>query len=236
MAKQSQSVRSASSLAVCLGEPTASERRARRVTLRDRSITEYLQALAQRGIAPTGGAVAALCAAQASALVMMVAQSTDAAGNTPSVQMESGSVASACEEMITELLELMEEDCRAVDALIPALPWGRGVYAARMTESSTLQAVLADATLSQIGVLKVGTRLLGLAEELAPLVPFRIRADLVAAVEVARSALLIALLNVDVNASLLSDQHRTDELSRTRDDARVAVHRAGELARHLGGI
>lgn len=206
------------------------------MTIRDLSITEYLQALARRGVAPTGGAVAALCAAQASALVMMVAQSTNATGSTQSVRMESGSVSSACEGMITELLDLMEQDCKAVDALIPALPSGRSVYEAGTAESSTLVAVLADATWSQVGVLKVGTRLLGLAEGLAPLVPFRVRADLVAAVEVVRSALLIALLNVDVNASLLSDQHQTDVVSRTRDDARVAVHRAGELAQHLKGI
>jgi methenyltetrahydrofolate cyclohydrolase len=206
------------------------------VTIRDLSITEYLQALARRGVAPTGGAVAALCAAQASALVMMVAQSTNATGSTQSVRMESGSVSSACEGIITELLNLMEQDCKAVEALIPALPSRRGVYEAGTAESSTLVAALADATWSQVGVLKVGTRLLGLAEGLAPLVPFRVRADLVAAVEVVRSALLIALLNVDVNASLLSDQHRTDVVSRTRDDARVAVHRAEELAQHLGGI
>jgi formiminotetrahydrofolate cyclodeaminase len=205
------------------------------VTLRDRSITKYLQALAQRGMAPTGGAVAALCAAQASALVMMVAQSMDPTSNTPSVRTEFGSVASACEAMITELLELMEQDCEAVDALIPVLPSPKGVYAAGTPESSTLHAVLADATWSQVGVLKVATRLLGLTEGLAPLVPLRIRADLAAAVEVTRSALSIALLNVDVNASL-SNQNRPDELSKALKEARAAVHRAGELARHLGGI
>jgi formiminotetrahydrofolate cyclodeaminase len=65
------------------------------------------------------------------------------------------------------LLELMEQDCEAVNALIPALSLPRGVYTPGTEGSSTVQTMLADATWSPVGVLKVATRLLELTEELA---------------------------------------------------------------------
>ncbi len=93
------------------------------MTLRDRSIREYFDLLGQRRTAPTGGAVAALCAVQASALVMMTARSaSEPAGGSASVRSDPGSsVLAACEALVSESMYFMEKDTESVDALMLSL-------------------------------------------------------------------------------------------------------------------
>src|ERR1700749_3513331 len=53
--------------------------------MRDETISEFLSQLAARKSAPGGGATAALHAAQAAALIAMVARYSDGAGDDPAV-------------------------------------------------------------------------------------------------------------------------------------------------------
>ena len=177
------------------------------MTLRDQSIREYLVALGQRRSAPTAGTVAALCAAQASALVTMVARSAaQQSGGSASARSNSDSpMLAAGEQLVAESLDLMEHDAELVDALMSALSLPRETTALEELRSEAVRVALTDAIGPQMGILEVGTRLVGLMEDLAPQVGPGIHVDLAGAAEVARTAVSVARLNVEANASFISD-------------------------------
>ncbi len=171
-------------------------------------------ALGQLRSAPTAGAVAALCAAQASALVTMVARSVaEPSGGTASARSDPVSpLLAACEELVGASLDLMEHDAELVDALMSALSLPRETTALETLRSEAVRAALADAVGPQLGILEIGARLIGLMEDLAPHVGPGIHVDLAGAAEVAGTAVSVARLNVEANASFISDTDHRGEI------------------------
>ena len=78
------------------------------------SISDYLATLAAKESTPGGGTVAAISAAQAAALVQMVARFTDAA------QLEDNQLIDRAEQAVTRFLLLAEEDMHVFQAVMRA--------------------------------------------------------------------------------------------------------------------
>ncbi|WP_018352842.1 cyclodeaminase/cyclohydrolase family protein [Longispora albida] len=171
------------------------------VLLRDQPVGEYAAQLADRVPAPGGGAVAALHAAQAAALLAMVARYSDQAN--PEV---TAAVAEA-DELRAEGLALAEADIAAFSAVADA-------YKLRTPERSTaIVAALLGAAEPQVATIEAAHRLIRLAERLLPIGNKNVITDVGAGAEAARAAAVSARLNVEINRAGLPAGPDNDRLA-----------------------
>ncbi|GAB3665850.1 hypothetical protein GCM10027596_32500 [Nocardioides korecus] len=171
-----------------------------------RTVADFLAGLGARTPTPASGSVAALCAAQSAALVEMVARHCD-----------QESLAARAHELVARSQRLASDDEAAFASVAAAwaLPRGASHDAAR---SRAVEASLLAAALPQALVLEVAAEVLDLAERLGTSAWGGVRADLLAAADVARAAAVVARRNVE------SDLHGLpDTADRSRLLRRVGV-------------
>jgi formiminotetrahydrofolate cyclodeaminase len=150
--------------------------------LREWTIDEFLTRLASRTPAPGGGASAGLHAAQAAALLAMVARYSDAPR-----------IASDADRLLAEAMRLAEDDIAAFGAVAAAYKLPKD------ERSDVLATALAGASVPPLGVLAACHRLLALADELLPVVNKNVITDIAAASEAVRAAAGTSRVNVEVN-------------------------------------
>lgn len=150
--------------------------------MRNWTIDAFLTRLANREPAPGGGASAGLHAAQAAALLAMVARYSDAPR-----------IAADADRLLAETLQLAEDDIAAFGAVADA-------YKLPKKERSTIvAAALAGASVPPLGVLAACRRLLSLADEILPVVNKNVITDIAAASAAVRAAAATSRVNVEVN-------------------------------------
>ena len=206
--------------------------------MRNDTIDAFLEALASRVPAPGGGATAALHAAQAAALVAMVARYSD--GTRYAEQAEAiGRVRDTADTLREEALTLAERDAAAFTAVTEAyrLPKGTADEAARW--SAAIADALLGAARPPAAVIDVAGSVLDLAEVLLPVGNPNVVSDVAAAAEAARAAATTARVNVEINlsgitddaarAELLDSARAVDGLAERADKVTAAV--LAELAR-----
>ncbi|GGP15517.1 cyclodeaminase/cyclohydrolase family protein [Nonomuraea glycinis] len=183
--------------------------------MRDTTIVDFLSTLADRVPAPGGGATAALHAAQAAALLGMVARYTtgekyaEHAGTVTRVITET-------DEDRARALELAERDAAAFTAVTDAYRLPKGEE-----RSLAIAAALVGAAEPPAEVAEMAARLVGLCETLLPIGNPNLRTDIAAAAEAARAAIATARVNVEVNLGGIRDD-------RTRDGLRARLANADE--------
>jgi formiminotetrahydrofolate cyclodeaminase len=164
--------------------------------MRNDTVDGYLPSLAARVPAPGGGATAALHAAQAAALMAMVARYSDGPRYAEHAE-EIQRVRDTADGLREEALDLAERDAAAFTAVTDAyrLPKGSAGEAARRS------AAIADAVLGAArppaAVVAVAGVVLGLAEVLLPVGNPDVVSDIAAAAEAARAA-TTARVNIEL--------------------------------------
>lgn len=172
--------------------------------MREQTITEFLGQLADRVPAPGGGASAALHAAQAGALLGMVARySTGAkyAAHRDAVDriiVESDALRAAA-------LDLAEADAAAFTAVTEAYTLPKGTDAEQEERSAAIGAALVRAAEPPAEVIDCASSAIEIAEELLPIGNRNVITDVAAAAEAARAAATTARVNVEVNLGGMSD-------------------------------
>lgn len=169
---------------------------------------------------------------------MMVARSAyQPAAGSASVRSDPGlSVFATCEALLSESMDLMEKDTESVDALMLALALPKNTAALEAARAEAVGAALVGAIEPQTGILQIASHLVGLMEVLVPLVAPGIRADLAAAAEVTRSAVAIALLNVEANNALIADSGQRRDFLEAIAIGESAVARAQSLVERMTRI
>ena len=167
------------------------------------TVSDFLSRLAARTPTPAGGSVAALCTAQAAALVAMVARYCD----TPALVERA-------ERLVTQAQQLVADDEAAFLAVADAWGLPRGVGADDEERRSAIGAALLGASEPQAQVVETAIEVLVLIDLLRPAARSGLRADLVAAGEVARAASAIARMNVESNLRNLTDSEARSQLLR----------------------
>jgi formiminotetrahydrofolate cyclodeaminase len=170
-------------------------------TLGDRSLGEYLDRLGKRRVSPCGGAAAALCGAQAAALSLMAARSVS--GPPPTFADADLSEVEVCQALVTGFLQLMERDAEVVATLIGRYSLPRTTPESDAARSEAIEAALINALAVQAEMAPFAKRLARLISEVFPRTSPGLIADLAAAVELTRTALVIARLNVEANGALI---------------------------------
>lgn len=168
-----------------------------------RTVTDFLDRLAARTPTPAGGSVAALCTAQAAALVAMVARYCDASA-----------LVERAERLVTQAQQLMADDERGFGAVADSWAVPREVWSDDEERRSAIGEALLGASEPQAQVVETAIEVLVLIDLLRPAARSGLLSDLVAAGEVARAGSAIARMNVESNVRMLPDSEGRSRLLR----------------------
>lgn len=194
--------------------------------MRDESIGSFLTRLAARSAAPAGGATGALHAAQAAALLAMVARFSDG----PRYDAETvGRVRAAADGLADEGADLAMADSAAFEKVIAAYALPRDTPQAKAARSAAIADALAGATRPPADLLAAAVRLVGLAEELLPVANKNVISDIAAAAAAIRAAAVTAAVNIEANLTGIKDPALAAELSATAELADGVADRADRV-------
>lgn len=167
------------------------------------TVPDFLDRLAARSPTPAGGSVAALCTAQAAALVAMVARFCE---DTPLVER--------AEKLVAQAQQLARDDEEAFGAVAAAWALPRGASYDDQARRSAIDEALLAATEPQARVVEASIEVLVLIDQLRISGRAGLSADLVAAGKVARAGSEIARMNVESNLRSLPDSGARSGLHR----------------------
>ena len=194
--------------------------------MRDDTIAGFLDQLAARVPAPGGGATAALQAAQAAALLAMVARYSD--GGRYDAELMRRIVTEA-DALLQDALALAEADADAFAKVAAAYRLPRASEQERTARSESISSALAGAARPPADVVRTALRLVSLAAELRPAANQTMITDVAAAAAAARAAAVTARLLIEVNLSGIADAVLVDEFATTAAAADTVTERADEI-------
>jgi methenyltetrahydrofolate cyclohydrolase len=191
--------------------------------MRDDTIAAFLDQLAARVPAPGGGATAALHAAQAAALLAMVARYSDGPRYNAGLMNRVVTEADALRE---DALALAEADAKAFGAVAGAYRLPRATEQETSARSAAISSALAGAARPPADVVRTALELVSLAEDLLPAGNRNVITDVATAAEAARAAAVTARLIIEVNLKGITDPMLRDEFAATATAADTVIARA----------
>jgi len=194
--------------------------------MRDDTIAAFLDQLAARVPAPGGGATAALQAAQAAALLGMVARYSDGPRYDAELMNRIVTEADALRE---DALALAEADADAFGAVAGAYRLPRATEREKAIRSAAISSALAGAARPPADVVRTALRLVGLAGDLWPAGNHTMIADVAAAAVAARAAAVTARLMIEVNLTGIRDLVLAQELAAAAALADTVTERADAI-------
>lgn len=194
--------------------------------MRDESIGSFLTRLAARSAAPGGGATGALHAAQAAALLAMVARFSDG----PRYDAETvGRVRAAADGLAGEGIDLAVADQAAFEKVIAAYGMPKDTPEDKAARSAAIADAMAEAARPPADLMAASVRLVGLAEELLPVANKNVISDIAAATAAISAAAVTAAVNIEANLPGIKDPALAQELTATAALADGVADRAGRV-------
>ena len=194
--------------------------------MRDETIGSFLARLAARSAAPGGGATGALHAAQAAALLAMVARFSDG----PRYDAETvGRIRAAADGLADEGIGLAVADSAAFEKVVTAYGLPKDTPEARAARSAAIGDAIAGAARPPADLMAASVRLVGLAEELLPVANKNVISDIAAAAAAISAAAVTAAVNIEANLGGIKDPALAAELSATAALANGVADRADRV-------
>ena len=193
--------------------------------MRDETVEAFLGQLAARVSAP-GGATAALHAAQAAALVAMVARYSNGARYDADLMAR---IRTEADELRDEALTLAEADAEAFGAVSAAYQLAKETTELLQARSAAIAEALIGAARPPADVIRTARRLIELTEELLPAGNRNVITDVAAAAEAARAAAVTARVNIEVNLRGIRDSAIRAELIATAAITDEIIARADRI-------
>jgi methenyltetrahydrofolate cyclohydrolase len=194
--------------------------------MRDETIGSFLNRLAARTAAPGGGATGALHAAQAAALLAMVARFSDGPRHDAEVV---GRVRAAADGLADEALDLADADSVAFEKVIAAWQLPKETQEEQAARSAAITEAFAAAARPPADLMAAAVRLAGLAEDLLPAANRNVIGDIAAAAAAIGAAAVTAQVNIEANLSGIKDPALIEELTKTAALADSVTDRAARL-------
>jgi methenyltetrahydrofolate cyclohydrolase len=194
-------------------------------TLRDETIGGFLDQLAANTPAPGGGAVAALHAAEAAALIGMVARYSAGpryAAEAPAIER----VRSESDLLRAECTDLIAADAAAFGSVAAAYASPKETAEQKAARSAAIAAALITAAGPPAAVIAAAARLLDLAEALRAIGNRSVLSDVAAAAEAIRAAAATAQVNVEVNLAGMTDAAAREQYSQVAAEVDPLLARA----------
>ena len=194
--------------------------------MRDETVEAFLGQLAARVPAPGGGATAALHAAQAAALVAMVARYSNGARYDADLMAR---IRTEADELRDEALTLAEADAEAFGAVSAAYQLPKETTELLQARSAAIAEALIVAARPPADVIRTARRLIELTEGLLPAGNRNVITDVAAAAEAARAAAVTARVNIEVNLRGIRDSANRAELTATAAITDEIIARADRI-------
>jgi formiminotetrahydrofolate cyclodeaminase len=170
---------------------------------------EWLDELASAAPAPGGGAAAAMQAAVGAALLEMVCNLTIGKPRYAAVEAAMTAARAEASAARAEALELAEADATAFGAVSEAYKLPRD----EEDRPVRIQRALVGAAEVPLRTADLATRLIALAGRIRPDANQTVVSDVAVAAVAARAALESAVVNVEVNLALITDEGVRERLS-----------------------
>jgi methenyltetrahydrofolate cyclohydrolase len=194
--------------------------------MHDATIATFLSQLSARIPAPGGGAAAALHAAQAAALIAMVARYSDGPRHDAAVV---GRVRAAADGLMDEALGLADADAAAFGKVDSAYRLPRQTPEEKAARSQAIAAALGGAARPPADLMAATVRLAGLAEDLLPAANRNVISDLAAAAAAISAAAITARVFIEANLTGIKDSALRAELADIAALADSVTDRADRL-------
>jgi methenyltetrahydrofolate cyclohydrolase len=194
--------------------------------MRDETIASFLTRLAARSATPGGGATGALHAAQAAALLAMVARFSDGPRHDAEVV---GRVRAAADGLADEALDLAEADEAAFGKVVIAYQLPKDGEQQRAARSQAIADATAGASRPQADLMAAAVRLAGLAEDLLSVANRNVIGDIAAAAAAISAAAVTARVNIEANLGGIKDAALAAELAQVAELADSVTDRASRL-------
>lgn len=173
--------------------------------MRDDRIGDFLDQLAARVPAPGGGASAALSAAQAAALLSMVARYSTGGKYVEHAETIQAVLAES-EAARDRAVGLAQDDAAAFAVVSDAYQLPKATPEEKAARTAAIARALAGATQPPAATITTAACLIELAETLLPVGNRNVITDVAVAAELARAAASSARLNVEINLAGLTDE------------------------------
>ena len=194
--------------------------------MRDEAIASFLNRLAARSAAPGGGTTGALHAAQAAALLAMVARYSDGPRHDAEVV---GRVRATADGLASEALELAEADSAAFERVADAYKLPKETPEEQAARSDAIAEALGGAARPPADLMAAAVRLAGLAEDLLAVANRNVISDIAAAAAAIGAAAVTAQVNIEANLGGIKDPALVAELTSTAALADGVADRADRL-------
>lgn len=197
-------------------------------TLVELTVGAFGAEVAAASPAPGGGSAAALAGSVAAGLVAMVCRLSLGRDDIAATADEIAEALAQSERLRGRLLELVDEDTAAFDAVMAAVRMPKAEEADRAARGEALERATLGAAAVPLETLAESRHLLQLASRLAGRANPGAISDLGVAVHLARAGAEGALLNVEINLSGLPDGDAVRDLRRA-SRAEIGLARAAAV-------
>ena len=178
--------------------------------IKDKSVQVFLDELASKAATPGGGSVAAVMGATSSALTSMVCNLTIGKPEYADVEADMQMLLTKSETLREKLTGMIKLDIEVFNRLMACYGLPKGTEQEKATRSSTIQAVLKEATDVPLDCARACAEAIKLSREAAEQGNINVVSDAGVAVMAAYAALKSAALNVYINVSGIRDKDFTD--------------------------
>lgn len=176
------------------------------MSIYEKSVNEYLEMAASRSPTPGGGSVSAVVAANAAAMVGMVARLTIGKKSYSQFEAQACEIADASSRLIDELKELTAADMVAFEALMLAWRMPADTDGLRASKREAMETATRHATNVPMRICTVCVEIAKLAGQLAPFGNKSAISDAGVAVNLAEGAMNACMLSVDINLPGIGDR------------------------------
>jgi methenyltetrahydrofolate cyclohydrolase len=203
------------------------------MTLMDETtLTDWMSQLAARQPTPGGGAVAALATALSAALIGMVSSYTT--GPKWADQADRmRTIHDTAEQLRAEALGLMQADAEAFAQVGRAYGLLKESEAEKSGRTTAIQAALLGAAEPPRQIITLTGQLLPLLSELAEHGNPNVISDVAVGASMAQAALESAVVNIDINRSLITDRSVTDKLAVDTQTATELIKKAAAISKQV---
>lgn len=196
-------------------------------------IDEYMEQLSSDSPVPGGGSVAALECAMGASLLAMVANLTAGRKKYASVQDRIADIRDEALALRARASALAVEDTEAYARVSRVLTMPKDTERQRVERSEHMQAALKGAVEPPLQTMKVASRILDLAAELALIGNTSAISDVGTAVGAIRAGFDGAFLNVEINLASIKDAAWVAGIRTTVNNVSPVEERAQEITRHV---
>lgn len=170
------------------------------------TLNSYLDAASSKSPTPGGGSVSAVVAANASAMVSMVANLTLGKKGYDNVQGEINDILEAARQNMDQVKALTEKDMQAFQNFMDAWRLPSVTEEEKAAKGTAMEKAAQNASSVPLELCKACVDILRLAKRLAPIGNKTAISDVGVGAYLAEAALKAAMLSVDINLPLIKDE------------------------------